>query len=156
MPENIGVVIKTEPNGTAQVLLDRKSACGGCQSAGSGCHSCLTSANKIQSRAINAVGAHVGDVVKVQLSFGSLTTGAVVLYLLPVIGMLCGAFTGLRLAKLLSIAEISGSILGAVSGLVVGFIIVVFVDHSPRMRKKMTPTVTGVVTTGIPMAGIKG
>ena len=53
MAENIGIVVKTELNDYAQVLLGRKSACGGCQTTGGGCHSCLASANKMQSRAVN-------------------------------------------------------------------------------------------------------
>ena len=151
MPENIGVVIKTEPNGTAQVLLDRKSACGGCQSTGSGCHSCLASTNKMQSRVINAAGANIGDVVKIQLSFGSLSAGAAILYLLPVVGMLCGAFAGPWLAGWLNITEVPSSILGTMGGLVLGFIIVIFIGRSPGMQKKITPTITEIVT---PMIGM--
>ena len=154
MPENIGIVIRTEPNGTAQVLLDRKSACGGCHSTGSGCHSCLANANKMQSRVINAVGANIGDVVKIHLSFGSLSAGAAILYLLPVIGMLCGAFAGPRVAELLNIAEATGSILGAMCGLVFGFTIVFLIDRSPGMRKKITPTITEIVTPMIGMPAI--
>ena len=151
MPENIGIVIKTEPNGTAQVLLDRKSACGGCQSTGGGCHGCLAGANKMQSRVINAVGANVGDVVKIQLSFGSLSAGAAILHLLPVIGMLCGAFTGPWLTELLNISEMLGSILGTMCGLVFGFIIVILVDHSRGMRRRFTPVITDIVTPYIGM-----
>ena len=154
MPENIGIVIKTEPNDYAQVLLDRKNACGGCESSGGDCHSCLASANKMQSRVVNTIGANVGDVVKIQLSFGSLSTGAAILYLLPVIGMLCGAFAGSWLDELLNIAEMTGSILGAVCGLGFGFIIVIFIDRSPGMRKKITPTVTEIVTPMIGMPAI--
>ena len=154
MPENIGIVIKTEPKGYAQVLLDRKSACGGCQTTGSGCHSCLAGANKTQSRAVNAAGAKVGDVVKIQLSLGSLSAGAAILYLLPVIGMLCGAFAGTWLAELLNTAEMPGSILGAVCGLVFGFLIVILIDRSQGMRKKVTPTVTEIVKSGIGMTGV--
>lgn len=154
MAENIGIVIKTEPNDFAQVLLDRKSACGGCESSGSECHSCLASANKLQSRVVNKIGANVGDVVKIHLSFGSLSTGAATLYLLPVIGMLCGAFAGPWLVNLLNIAEGSGSILGASGGLIFGFIVVIFIDRSPGMRKKITPTVTEIVTPGMALSGV--
>ena len=152
MPENIGIVIKTEKNDFAQVLLDRKSACGGCQSTGSGCHSCLASANKIQSRVINTVGANVGDVVKIQLSFESLSTGAAILYLLPIMAMLCGAFAGSWLTELLNISEMLGSILGALCGLVFGFIIVTLIDRRPDMRRKITPVITDIVKPYIGMS----
>ena len=92
--------------------------------------------------------------LKIQLSFGSLSAGAAILYLLPVIGILCGAFSGPWLAKLLNIAEMPGSILGAIFGLVFGFIIVIIIDHSPGMRKKITPTITEIVTPSIGMPGM--
>jgi sigma-E factor negative regulatory protein RseC len=151
MAENIGTIIKTEPKGYAQVLLYRKSACGGCQSTGSGCQSCLANTNKMQSRVVNAVGANVGDVVKIQLSFGSLSAGAAILYLLPIIVMLCGAFAGSWLVTWLDINSMLGSIIGALCGLVVGFTVVSFIDRSPGMRKRITPIITEIVT---PMIGI--
>lgn len=154
MAENIGIVIKTEPNDYAQVLIDRKSGCGGCQTTGSGCHSCLAGANKIQSRTVNTIGANIGDVVKIQLPFGSLYAGAATLYLLPVIGIFCGAFSGPWLANLLNIAEMPVSILSAICGLVFGFFIVILIDRSPGMRKKITPTITKIVTPGIGMPGV--
>ncbi|MCG6911672.1 MAG: SoxR reducing system RseC family protein [Deltaproteobacteria bacterium] len=154
MPENIGIVIKTEPNEYAQVLLDRKNACGGCESSGTECHSCLAGAKKIQSRAVNRVGAKVGDVVKLQLSFGILSAGAAILYLLPIVAMLCGAFAGHWLAEWSNMAEVTASILGAVCGLVFGFVIVIFIDRSPGMRNKITPTITEIVTPDIRMTGV--
>ena len=62
MAENIGIVIKAEADNHAQVVVDRKGACGGCQPTGGGCRSCLASA-KIQSRVANPVNAKAGDLV---------------------------------------------------------------------------------------------
>jgi sigma-E factor negative regulatory protein RseC len=106
----------------------------------------------MQSRVINAVGANVGEVVKIKLSFGSLSAGAAILYLLPVIGMLCGAFVGPWLTELLNIAEMLTSILGAMCGLVFGFIIVIFIDRSPGMRRRITPVITDIVTPYLGMS----
>ena len=96
-------------------------------------------------------GGKVSDVVKIQFSFGSLTAGAAILYLLPVIGMLCGAFTEPWLTELLNISEMLGSILGAMCGLVFGLIIVILIDHSPGMRRRFTPVITDIVTPYIGM-----
>jgi sigma-E factor negative regulatory protein RseC len=150
MSENIGILMKKESNGFAQVVLDRKSGCGGCRTTGSGCHTCLASANKMQVRVTNAIGANVGDLVKVQLSFGVLSAGAAILYLLPVAGMLCGAFVGgFWLTGWLHIAEMTGSILGAVCGLALGFAAVISVDRSPGFRARITPDIKEVVRPGI-------
>jgi sigma-E factor negative regulatory protein RseC len=79
MAEHIGIVIKTESNNYAQVVTDRKGACGGCQSSPGGCRSCLTGA-KMESRAANPIGVKPADLVKVHLSSANLFTGAAILY----------------------------------------------------------------------------
>ena len=62
MAEHIGIVIKKESDRYAQVVTDRKGACGGCQSTPHGCRSCLASA-KMESRVANPLGAQAGDLV---------------------------------------------------------------------------------------------
>jgi Cu+-exporting ATPase len=69
-----------------------------------------------------------------------------------VVGMLCGAFAGPLLAELLNLAEATGSILGAMCGLVLGFVIVILMDRSPGIQKKITPAITEIVT---PITGIR-
>ena len=151
MAEQIGIVIKTEPGNYAQVVANRKGACGGCQSASDGCLSCLTS-SKIESRVANPVNAHTGDLVKIRLSSTNLLTGAAILYLLPIIGMLIGAFAGVLVSAAFGMTEIIGSIGGAITGLIVGYSAVVTLDRSPSIRRRMMPTITTIVApnVGIP------
>ena len=75
MAENIGIVIKAEPGQLAQVAIDRRGACGGCEPSGGGCRSCLASA-KMESRVANPLGAEPGDLVKVFLSPSNLYRSA--------------------------------------------------------------------------------
>ena len=84
MAENIGIVIKAEADNHAQVVVDRKGACGGCRPTGGGCRSCLASA-KIQSRVANPVNAKTGDLVKIHISSANLFSSAAILYLIPVL-----------------------------------------------------------------------
>jgi sigma-E factor negative regulatory protein RseC len=151
MAENIGIVLKTEANDTAEVLLDRHSGCSGCQSIDGGCSSCRTSAQKMQSRVANPVGARVGDVVKIRLSSGSLFAGAAILYLIPMVCLLAGAFAGSWLSAMLNITELPGSILGAVCGLMLGFALVALIDRSAGIRARLTPTIIAIVT---PIIGV--
>jgi sigma-E factor negative regulatory protein RseC len=144
MAEHIGIVIKKESNRFAQVVTDRKGACGGCESTPHGCHSCLSN-GKMESRVANPVGAEIGDVVKINLSSGNLYTGAAVLYLLPILGLLLGAFAGLWASTAYHLAETVGSIAGAVAGLGIGLAAVIVLDRSPRFRSRITPTITAVV-----------
>ena len=151
MAEHIGIVIKKESNRYAQVVTDRKGACGGCESTPHGCHSCLAN-GKMESRVANPVGAEPGDVVKIRLSSGNLYTGAAVLYLLPILGLVLGAFTGVWASTAYDLTEIFGSMAGAAAGLGIGLAAVIVLDRSPRFRSRIMPTITAVVKPkgGIP------
>jgi sigma-E factor negative regulatory protein RseC len=148
MAEHMGIVIKTESVKYAQVVTDRKGACGGCQSSTGGCRGCLVSA-KIESRVANPVRAGVGDLVKVHLSSANLFTATAILYLLPILGLMVGAFSGVWVSERFGLTEAFGSIGGAITGLVVGFITVIVLDRSPSIRRKIMPTITHIVSPNI-------
>ena len=154
MAELIGIVIKTGAGAYAQVVTDRKSACGGCQSTPGGCRSCLVSA-KIESRVANPIGAQAGDLVKLHLSSMNLLTGEAILYLLPILGLLVGAFTGAWLAKVYGLTEIFGSLGGAITGLVVGYTVVITLDRSPSLRRRIMPTITNIVAPNVGIPDVK-
>lgn len=150
MAEHIGIVIIEEPGQYARVVTDRKSACGGCQSTPHGCQSCLSSA-KMESRVANPVGAKSGDLVRIQLSSENLYLGAAILYLLQVLGLLLGTFTGSWLSATLGIAGAVGTIGGAAVGLGLGASAVMILDRTSGIRRRIMPTITAVLT---PNAGI--
>ena len=155
MAENIGIVIKKESNRYAQVVTDRKSACGGCQSTPHGCRSCLVSA-KLESRVSNPLGAEPGDLVKVHLSSSNLFTGAAILYLLPILGLMLGAFLGAWASTVYAgLNELFGSIGGAATGLGIGYAAVILLDRSPRIRRRVIPTITAIVTPKVGIPDIK-
>jgi sigma-E factor negative regulatory protein RseC len=154
MAQHIGIVIKTEPGNYAQVVADRKSSCGGCQSNPDGCLSCLTSA-KIESRVANPVNAEAGDLVKIRLSSTNLLTGAAILYLLPIIGMLLGAFAGVLVSTAFGLTQIIGSIGGAITGLIVGYAAVITLDRNPSIRRRMMPTITTIVAHNVSTPYVK-
>ena len=154
MAENIGIVIKAEADNHAQVVVDRKGACGGCQPTGGGCRSCLASA-KIQSRVANPVSAKVGDHVKIHLSSANLFSGAAILYLIPVLGLLIGAFTGAWAASEFGFSDSFGSIGGAMTGLAVGFSVVIILGRRPGICRRIVPTITQIVTPSIGKLDIK-
>ena len=151
MAEYIGIVMKRESNRYAQVVTDRKGACGGCQSTPHGCRSCLASA-KMESRVANPLGAQPGDLVKVYLSSSGLFTGAAILYLLPIFGLLLGAFLGVWASAVYGMAESFGSIGGAAAGLGIGYAAVIGLDRSQSIRRRIMPTITAILTpkVGIP------
>jgi sigma-E factor negative regulatory protein RseC len=92
-----GIVTKISGKGsqTAWVRTSQSSACKSCSSR----HSC--NPEKGQEReveAINLVGAEVGDRIQISIETGSLLKATFLLYIFPVICMLCGGLAGNRLS----------------------------------------------------------
>jgi sigma-E factor negative regulatory protein RseC len=147
MAEQIGIVIRTEPDGWASVQTNRQSACGGCHSGpGGGCHGCLASA-KFVSRVTNPVGAKPGDVVKITMRSEDLVKGAIILYVLPIVFLLIGAFAGNWAAGLIGWSQAAGSILGAFFGFGIAVFLLSWIDRSKWTKKRLTPSVLGVLSS---------
>lgn len=146
MADHIGIVIKRESHRFAQVVTDRKGACGGCPSTPGGCRTCLASA-KMESRVVNPVGAGPGDLVQVHLASSGLFMGAAILYLLPILGLLLGAFLGNWASGVDGLSGSLGAIGGAAAGLAAGFAAVTVLGRSTIIQRRTTPTITTVLHT---------
>ena len=151
MAEHFGIVIKNESDQYAQVITKRRGGCEGCESTPHGCSSCLVNTT-IKSRVTNPVGAKPGDLVKIQLSSSLMFTGAAILYLLPILGLLLGAFAGDWASGAYGLTGSLGSIGGAAAGLCLGYIAVIILDRRPSIRKRIMPTITAIKTpkSGLP------
>jgi sigma-E factor negative regulatory protein RseC len=106
----------------------------------------------MESRVANPLGAEPGDLVKVYLSSSNLFTGAAIIYLLPILGLLLGAFMGVWVSTAYGLTELFGSIGGAAAGLGIGYVAVIGLDRSPRIRRRIMPTITAILTpkVGLP------
>ncbi|MEJ2156510.1 MAG: SoxR reducing system RseC family protein [Desulfobacteraceae bacterium] len=144
MAEQIGIVRDSEGNGLAQVVTDRRGSCSGCHESSSGCRSCLTSA-KMVSSVNNPLGARTGDLVKITLPTKTLYKGAAVLYLLPIFGLIAGAFAGLWLASTLGWSDSTGSVVGGIIGLGAGLGGAVLMGRREKLIKELTPTITVIL-----------
>lgn len=76
-------------------------------------------------------------------------------YLLPVFGLLLGAFTGIWAATVFDLIEIFGSIGGAMIGLGIGYAAVIALDRSPGIRRRIMPTITTILTPKVGMPDVK-
>ena len=150
MAERIGIVLQDEMNGWARVVTDRKGGCGGCHSSAGGCRTCLTD-SRVESRVINPINARSGDLVKISLPAASVYQGAALFYLLPIAGLILGAFGGLWIGGWLGWGTSSGGIAGALAGLAASVWAVVHLGRSPGLSRKLTPAITAVVqSSGAP------
>lgn len=123
MLEIRAVVIQVHGDGALVQPLDG-GGCGHCSSEG-GCGSgtlsktfCSDKPRSFEVR--NEVRAKVGDEIQISLPDGVLLRGAVKMYVLPLILLLAGAFSGVYLAGDAALRD-ACAVAGAVVGLVSGF-----------------------------------
>jgi sigma-E factor negative regulatory protein RseC len=94
-----GIVLRTDAGGSAWVKTVRSSACEGCTARGS-CH--ITEGGQdMEVKAINSVGASVGDRIVLNLETTSLLKATFLIYVFPIILLIAGAALGQALAPLI-------------------------------------------------------
>ncbi len=143
MAEHVGLVLNTFENRTAEVLTDRKDACSGCSEAHN-CRTCLTSAHLVAT-VQNPVGAHAGDLVTIFLEDSVLWTGAIFLYIVPVLWLLAGGIIGDGMGTGWRIGATGGAILFGFLGLATGLLIAMIISRSSKFGQTITPRITRVV-----------
>lgn len=96
--KTLATVVEIENENTAIVSVARHAACDGCHknAEGKGCSVCtlLGGNREARARALNAVGASVGDTVEVESRTGRMLAYAALVFLLPVLLALGGYFVG--------------------------------------------------------------
>jgi sigma-E factor negative regulatory protein RseC len=107
---------------------------------------------KFISRVSNPVGAKPGDVVKIAMRSEDLFKGAIMLYVLPIVTLLIGAFTCNWAAGHIGLSPVAGSILGAFTGVGMAVFLLIRIDRSNWTRKRLTPTVLSVLASEKPTA----
>ena len=154
MAHTKGLVINIEKPGLAQVLTERKEACGGCQSTHN-CHACLTN-SKIVTEVLNRVGAKEGDLVDISLDTGLLLKGSAILYLIPVAGLLAGALLGHFLDLKFAIDGINTAIVFGLVGLCLGFLITAFISKQMAKNNRITPQISRIIKSGTATSAFVG
>lgn len=124
--EQLVKVLRCDPDGTAQVLHIRQSACSG------DCHQCAGCGavkEKFLLTARNPIGASPGDVVTIEGRTGQVLAAAAVFYVLP----LALFFAGCLLGKLW---------MGGI-GFCLGIVLAVLYDRLVAKKKQTVYTITG-------------
>ena len=129
--EQLVRVKKTFPDGTAQVLCIRESACSGdCHK----CSGCGAAKEAVIFTADNPIGAKTGDFVKVVSDTAPVLKAAVVLYIIPLILFFLGYYLG----------TLPGNFgaLGGCLGFALGIAIVVMYDRLVVKKANLGYTIT--------------
>lgn len=135
MVEEVGTVIQKR-NGQARVRLNRTEKC-------AGCHGCLLAegGNYLIVKAFDPLGAAIGDRVKIQAEAGSAAKSGFILYIIPLISLLFGYFTGSKLVSLMGSSSTQGwGILSALLFMALAYVVIYLIQkrlvdkHSQYMR----------------------
>lgn len=143
MAQTIGFVVETAGNGQATVVAEKGQGCGSCSSV-SQCHG-GRAANTQKTSAFNRVGASVGDRVTLTVPSGAILSRMAVLYLVPVFGLLAGAFAGALVSGGLDGSNAGHSIAFGLGGFVLGLVVSVFISRFLTAARPILPVITRIV-----------
>lgn len=146
MAEEEGLVASTSENGWAQVVADRRDACGDC--GASGCCASLGGSSRMVIKAMNRAGADIGDLVTISLKSGTVVQSAAIFYLIPLVGLIFGAALGSKSNLGLPISETGASILFGFAGLASGFLITAVITKWLAAKQAFTPVITRIIKSG--------
>ncbi len=146
MTQEQGIILRVTGNGWVDVLTQRTDACEGCGAS----HCCADSGieKKMIVKAINRAGAEPFDRVALELQSGTLMKGAIILYLIPLIGFLMGAVIGALLHESMPFSETGSEILFAFAGLGFGFIFSSGLSKIMSRKGGLTPVISRVIEKG--------
>ena len=130
-------VVRCEPDGTAQVVLVRESACSGdCHK----CSGCGAAKQTMYLTARNPIGATPGSVVVIQSESAPVLKAAAMLYMLPLGLFLLGYILGAELWQL-------GGLVGGLA-FALGIAGAVMYDRLVMKKKNTVYTITGYAFKG--------
>ena len=94
---------------------------------------------------MNRAGAKAGDVVSLDIGSGTLIKSALLMYLTPMIGLLCGAVLGSVLHQNLGLDETLAGIIFGMAGFALAFLITKVASGRMGKGSSLTPVITGVL-----------
>ncbi|MBR9984345.1 MAG: SoxR reducing system RseC family protein [Desulfosarcina sp.] len=145
MAQTLGFVVETGDDGCATVVAEKGHGCGSC-SAVSQCHG-GRAARTERTPALNRAGAAVGDRVMLTVETGAILSRMAVLYLLPVFGILAGAFTGALMYGDMDGTGGGHSVAFGLAGFILGFVFAVGISRIWSAARPIMPVISRIVNT---------
>lgn len=143
MLEEYGTIVELKGKQVAVVICQRHSACDNCASSGS-CH-IGDDTTTMLVEAFNAIGAQVGDRVKVVTSTKHFLQSSFMLYIVPIIGLLIGAIAGQLIGERFPLG-IEATLLSAILGVafMVGTFLCIRVGTRALSKELFMPRITEI------------
>jgi sigma-E factor negative regulatory protein RseC len=144
MIEESGEIIACEGE-YAWVETQRKSACGSCsvnKGCGTGALSKMYGDKFSRVKALNPISAHQGEVVILGLAEEALVRGSLMMYGVPLVGLILGAVLGVAIAESMALESSDGvtALLG-IAGLALGFYVVRLFNQRVARDERYQPVV---------------
>lgn len=124
----VGLVVDTQDI-SANVKIDRKTACGNCKGCGLG----SSDDKSITIQALNQAGAKKGDYVEVDMEAPSVVKAAFIIYTIPLLSLIVGIFISNFLFGFLGVESEIGSL--AVGILFMALALMVIKLNEPKIKK---------------------
>ena len=146
MPTENGIVEKIS-KGKALVRIQKSSACAGCTAR----DSCEVTADKqVLIEVSNSVNAEPGNLVEISIPAGTLLKLSLIIYMIPVICLIIGAFAGGIWAQSSGTESSLGAISGAAIAIAASFLVIRRLDRSVWAGKEYRPGITRILLNGTP------
>ena len=144
MAQTIAIVTSTGKDGSATVVAEKGQGCGSC---GTVSHCYRGQAGRTEeTTALNRAGAKAGDRVSLHVQSGTILSRMAVLYLLPVAGMLAGAFAGEFLFADPGGGKSGHTVLLGVGGFALGFALSVAISSIWSAARPIIPVITRILS----------
>lgn len=144
----VGKVLRLE-SGLAVVEVPRSEACRYCR----GCYLGLDR-DKMLAEAKNQLQAKVGDEVALEMEPEKFVTAAFVIYLIPVIFLIVGYFTGDFVANILNIRGASVGIIFSLALFALAYVAIGAIDKRARLSGRFDPRIVEILKRA--KTGVKG
>ena len=141
MPTEKGIIEKTD-KGRAFVRVQKNSACAHCESRGM-CQ--VDNEREMVVEVDNSLGGGPGDQVEIMVPTGSFMKISLMVYMLPVLAFMFGAFMGDNLGGKLSLNPSLAAILGGTGFMVICFYTLKRLDKVIGDKKKYIPRLTRII-----------
>ena len=143
----LGIVTALKPENRVLVRIGRAEACHSCASKGA----CTTLGGQTQDVFLeveNTLNVTVGDQVALTLSESSVLKASAVLYLMPALMLMAGAFVGVFLAQRFGWNKDSTALAGTGVGLVLGLLTSRLISNKLGKQASFIPQLTSVIGNG--------
>jgi len=140
-----GIVEKVE-NQKALIRVNRTSACATCESHGS----CHIEKRDLVVEVANDLQAKPGDQVELSMPEGAVMQLSTLVYLLPVIALIIGAFAGASIGDALMLNDSISAVGGGAILMIMVFLFLKKLEKSPDFRQRYQAHVTRILSASSP------